>query len=844
MFVMRKYRRFVVVMLCFVLSACVADAAPPTPAPSAVNTPSAVSSTPLPTPVPSLTQVPLATGPTSTPQTESDQQMLAAAVNWLRQNAIPLQSARSGAGLDDLLALKPLIGQARIVAVGQSAYDARAFVEMQQRVVQFAVAQMGFNVIAAELDVADANAIDAYIHGGDYQALSQYSPIDWRSGEMFNLLAWMRDFNNRHPAAAQLRVVGIGAPPPWHAIQLVEVYVQKVDVAEYQTVAAGYECLAQFEQAPEGYARQPVMNQVECWAQLKTIFETVLAKRAEYVRASEEAQFQQALANAEAVREAEEVLAGGDEVRQRFMAEHVRRLLAQAGPDSRVVLLAHNDFIGARSSPYKTMGALLRDQFGYQLVSIALDADLVRLTVLPSRVSLPSYAPLPPADSYEHLFALADLGTILVPLHPTSAAPTLPGWFTRPHWFRSLGEAYDPSKADPVFYRANLPREFDALLYIHDPCAVATGFFIYPEPTDMDFEDPCNPAWQISSDSPDSYQKDFDLRVAHSGQSSLSLQSVTAAPGGSARAGQTIRAGGYQGQRVRLTAYIKTQNVAGSAGLVLDVRTGGMQSPPSATQGAKLITGSQEWQQTSIELDVPPNAQTISYGVVLRGAGKLWLDELRLEILPAAKPAPAPSSSPISATTPIPASALRGQRVGGLVPLAAGQIDLVEGLAIFRMYSAAGPFGVVLEDSGGYPLERIFDEGGSFNGARTAHIPAAASYLLAVQAAGAWTIQIEQPDLRGAEIRFAALPQTFTGQGKQVSAPFFMGEGPIKFHLLYDGAGPFNVNLLDQDGRNVLKTGSIREQLADVSTSGPPSGPGNYLLDITAGGTYTITVGQ
>jgi len=94
---------------------------------------------------------------------------------------------------------------------------------------------------------------------------------------------------------------------------------------------------------------------------------------------------------------------------------------------------------------------------------------------------------------------------------------------------------------------------------------------------------------------------------------------------------------------------------------------------------------------------------------------------------------------------------------------------------------------------------------------------------------------------------FAHLPQTFAGQGKQVSTPFFMDGGKTKFCLMYDGAGPFKVDLLD-NGLNGLKLadfdGSIRRHFEDVFASGPLSGPGNNVLEINAGGTYTITVEQ
>lgn len=45
----------------------------------------------------------------------------------------------------------------------------------------------------------------------------------------------------------------------------------------------------------------------------------------------------------------------------------------------------------------------------------------------------------------------------------------------------------------------------------------------------------------------------------------------------------------------------------------------------------RRIVGSTHWNHYAIVLDVPEESATISIGVLLMGAGKVWLDSLRFE---------------------------------------------------------------------------------------------------------------------------------------------------------------------------------------------------------------------
>jgi hypothetical protein len=47
--------------------------------------------------------------------------------------------------------------------------------------------------------------------------------------------------------------------------------------------------------------------------------------------------------------------------------------------------------------------------------------------------------------------------------------------------------------------------------------------------------------------------------------------------------------------------------------------------------GSRPITGTTEWRQYRIVLDVPETADLIALGVLLQGPGRVWIDDVEVE---------------------------------------------------------------------------------------------------------------------------------------------------------------------------------------------------------------------
>ena len=91
----------------------------------------------------------------------------------------------------------------------------------------------------------------------------------------------------------------------------------------------------------------------------------------------------------------------------------------------------------------------------------------------------------------------------------------------------------------------------------------------------------------------------------------------------------------YLGHRVRMSAYIKTEDVEGWAGMWMRVDG---ESPPTIALSFdnmqnRPITGTTDWEAYEIVLDVPKEAENIAFGVLLSETGRVWVDDVVFEIV-------------------------------------------------------------------------------------------------------------------------------------------------------------------------------------------------------------------
>jgi erythromycin esterase-like protein len=121
---------------------------------------------------------------------------------WIKEHAIPVKTVQAGNGFEDLEPLKALIGNARVVALGEPTHGTREAFQMKHRLVEFLSQQMGFGVFSIEASMPDAFAVDEFASGwrGDPRKLIGGMGFwTWNTEEVLDMVRWMERNNQKGP---------------------------------------------------------------------------------------------------------------------------------------------------------------------------------------------------------------------------------------------------------------------------------------------------------------------------------------------------------------------------------------------------------------------------------------------------------------------------------------------------------------------------------------------------------------------------------------------------------------------------------------------------------------------
>ncbi|MBI4623340.1 MAG: hypothetical protein HY736_09000 [Verrucomicrobia bacterium] len=134
--------------------------------------------------------------------------------------------------------------------------------------------------------------------------------------------------------------------------------------------------------------------------------------------------------------------------------------------------------------------------------------------------------------------------------------------------------------------------------------------------------------WWKNGSKPDSYVVGVDTLQTWGGMPSAYVKSVGDAKDAFGGMMQSTSAENFVGQRVRLNAWIKTED-ANDGGGHLWLRIDGQERGQMLgfdNMDNRAVKGSSDWQEASVVLDVPAGASALAYGFFVHGGGMMWVN--------------------------------------------------------------------------------------------------------------------------------------------------------------------------------------------------------------------------
>lgn len=413
-----------------------------------------------------------ATTPVEAPADPDPPPVPAEATAWIERNAVPFEGSHLSLPNSDIGFLRDIVGDARVVSLGENTHGTRDFFEMKARILRFLVEEMGFDAFAIEATWPEANRLDDYVRRGEGDPAELLSGLyfwTWNTESVLEMIEWMRSNNE---AGGDLGFYGFDMQYPGMALHNVVEYFRAVDPDRANVLAAPLECLVRVANDPSGrfpevrYADQTADYRATCGTSLGEVRDSLVARRADYEATGGEDAFALAFQSMRVAIQYH-LMITGDQSRDQSMAENTVWLHRRLGPESRIVLWAHNFHVSTQPG---AQGWYLRSNYGDTMVILGFSHESGTFTGVRQRGSsyfgldqmvLDAVRPL----SYEHHLSTAAAPRYFLDLRNREVGAAGTAWLSNPRLFRTIGCCYNPDSPSGYWNRHPVAEWFDVLIH-------------------------------------------------------------------------------------------------------------------------------------------------------------------------------------------------------------------------------------------------------------------------------------------------------------------------------------------------------------------------------------------
>ena len=184
----------------------------------------------------------------------TERETQSAEVEWLKKNAITFATADAGHGFEDLEPLRDIVGDARIVGLGEGTHGTREYFKMKHRLTEFLATEMGFTIFSIEASTPEAYEVNDYVARGAGDPKKLIGGMyfwTWNTEEVLDMVRWMRGFNESD--RGHIDFTGFDMQTPDVAMEIVQDFLRDVDPTLADEVRQTYQTIKLTQRAGSGF---------------------------------------------------------------------------------------------------------------------------------------------------------------------------------------------------------------------------------------------------------------------------------------------------------------------------------------------------------------------------------------------------------------------------------------------------------------------------------------------------------------------------------------------------------------------------------------------------------------
>ncbi|MFO0590129.1 MAG: erythromycin esterase family protein [Polyangiaceae bacterium] len=572
-------------------------------------------------------------------------------VAWVKEKAIVLRTTEAGTAMDDMEPLRKIVGDARLVAMGEATHGSREFFQMKHRMLEFLVTKMGFRSFGIEASFGDCLPLSEYVRtgkGDPAAALANQGFWTWDTEEVLALVKWMRAYNADAKHKEKVSFWGFDVQSTASSAQALEAYLEKVDPAFAKEIAPDLTLLDDDFSSMQITSR-PKADVARTGETTKKIADKLDKNKDAYSKKTSARDLAIAKIHANVLVEYVAMATVHDhQIRDRAMAKTVSELLdlESEGAPAKMALWAHNGHIDEHDNDGAvSMGAELARVFDKGYVTFgfsfeegsfqAIDMGKEHRGLMPFTIG----GTLP--GTLDHTLSRAQIPLFALDLRGAPAGKVTE-WLSHQTYARWFGATFQEGMPYLGYSPVVPSRDFDALFFVQKTTAARandTGK-VPPRPKDGPPDAVSDPGFEAAKagEAPPGWrpyniprQLEYKATILGSGcAAGKQCVGIERTKGdvatGTGSLNTSVNAAPYRGKKVRVTASVRVDSKSRHDRAFL-------------TAFARMDAVSMErvpgvnWTQIHVDVDVPADAGMLTVGLTVTGRAKAALDEIEVKPL-------------------------------------------------------------------------------------------------------------------------------------------------------------------------------------------------------------------